>query len=114
MTAAHQQNLEVQLLEDAVVTFCPIVAGSAKTGSKPVRKNEKTVRLYGQRFLDRMNGDSPFQSEEEAIATLAPVAIWIFRWALRQLAIQVIRYLWSRWQAKATNVTVSAFARRIG
>lgn len=113
MTAAFEENYVNGLLEDAVVTFCPMVSAAAKPGGKPVRKNEATVRKYGSRFLDRMSSDAPFKTEDEAIAALAPIAIWIFRWAIRQLAIQVIKYLWMRIQ-KPTAVTVSAFSRRIG
>lgn len=113
MTAAHEENYANKLLEDAVVTFCPMVSAAAKPGGKPVRRNEASVRKYGGKFLDRMSSDAPFKTEDEAIAALAPVAIWIFRWALRQLAIQVIQYLWMRIQ-KPSSVTVSAFSRRIG
>lgn len=113
MTAAHEANFSSRLLEDAVDTFCPMVSAAAKPNGKPVRRSESTVRKYGSRFLDRMSSDAPFKTEEEAVATLAPVAIWIFRWAIRQLAIQVIKYLWMRIQ-KSQSVTVSAFSRRIG
>jgi len=113
MTAAYEENFRNRILEDAVVTLCPMVSDAAKLGRKPVRKNESTVRKYGGKFLDRMSSDAPFKTEEEAIYALAPVAIWIFRWAIRQLAIQVIKYLWMRIQ-KPNSVTVSAFSRRIG
>jgi len=113
MTAAHQENLTSRLLEDAVVTLCPMVSAGKKPGGKPVRRNEATVRKYGTRFLGVMSSDAPFKTEEEAIAALAPVAIWIFRFALRQLAIQVIKYLWARLETRS-SVTVSTFARRIG
>lgn len=113
MTAAFEESYFNGLLADAVVTFCPMVSAATKPGGKPVRKNEVAVRKYGAAFLNRMSSDAPFKTEEEAIAALSPVAIWIFRWALRQLAIQVIKYLWSRINRK-DPVTVSAFARRIG
>lgn len=113
MTAAFEENFRNRLLEDAVVSLCPMISAATKPSGKPVRQNEASVRKYGTKFLDRMSSDAPFETEEEAIAALAPVAVWIFRWALRQLAIQVIRYLWMRLQ-KSNSVTVSAFSRRIG
>ena len=90
-----------------------MVRAGKKPGGKPVRRNEAVVRNYGTRFLNRMSSDTPFKTEEEAIAALAPVAVWIFRWALRKIAIEVIRYLWARLE-RTSAVTVSAFARRIG
>jgi hypothetical protein len=113
MTAAHEENYSNRLLEDAVDRLCPVVSAAAKPGGNPVRKNEAAVRRYGAAFLNRMSSDAPFKTEEEAIAALAPIAIWFFRWALRQLAIQVIQYLWNRIN-RSEPVTVSAFSHRIG
>lgn len=113
MTEAFEENYVNSLLEDAVVTLCPMISAAAKPSGKPLRRNEAHVRKYGTQFLNRMSGDAPFKTEEEAIAALAPIAIWFFRWAIRQLAIQVIKYLWMRIQ-KPSSVTVSAFSRRIG
>ncbi len=113
MTAAHEENYTNRLLNDAVATLCPIVSAGKKPSGKPVRRNEASVRKYGTQFLSRMLSDTPFKTEDEAIAALAPVSIWIFRFALRQIAIQVIKYLWARLETKS-SVTVSTFARRIG
>jgi len=91
VTAAYEMVIRDRLLNDVVNELCP------RTGNaKPARSKsrEKTVRLYGERFLDRMAGNTPYKTEEEAISAMAPIAIWLFRWALRQIVIQVVRYLW--------------------
>lgn len=56
-----------------------------------------TARRYCDEFCGRMQTDAPFASEDEAINSLAPMAVWIFGWAARQFAILVIRALWRRW-----------------
>ena len=110
MTAAFEMKIRERLLNDAVNELCP------RTGEKDAAvadKREKTVRRYGGRFLDRMQGEAKFSSEEEAVAALAPIAIWVFRWALRQLAIRAIRYLWKRMHVPE-QVVVTAKAKEIG
>jgi hypothetical protein len=108
--AAFEMKIRDRLLDDAVNALCPRTGDNAFPGSG---SREKTIRRYGGRFLDRMHSDNKFASEEDAIAALAPIAIWVFRWALRQLAIQAIRYLWKRMHVPE-QVVVTAKAREIG
>jgi hypothetical protein len=110
VTAAFEMKIRDRLLDDAVNELCPRTGNNASTspGSR-----ERTIRRYGGRFMDRMHGDNKFASEEDAIAALAPVAIWVFRWALRQLVIQAIRYLWKRMHVPEP-VVVTAKMKKIG
>lgn len=110
MTAAHEELIRERLLNDAVNELCPRTGIGRDRDSKA---REKTVRQYGGRFLERMHGDSPFASEEDAIAALSPIAIWVFRWALRQLVIQVIKFLWRRMHPP-TSVEITAKAKDFG
>jgi hypothetical protein len=92
-----QRNLRDRILSDAVDIFCPVVSGASEKEQAHAKNQSAKVRKWGNRFFDRMEGRSPFQSEEEAIEAIAPVVIWGFGWAARQLAMMVIRFLWRQW-----------------
>lgn len=63
---------------------------------RDVKKVQKVNRLCDQ-FFSAMESDSPYQTDEDAIQALAPIAVWFFGWAARQFAIAVLRWLWNRW-----------------
>jgi hypothetical protein len=96
---------EVDVIKrDAIERFCPVTSSGKKSQSE-ARKIEKWVDA----FAEAMNGETPYKTVDEAVAALAPIAItlfgFIFRYALRKLAIAVIRFAWSRWN-DPVSVTV--------
>ncbi len=88
-------------LKNAVIMEFCTPNGSA--GPKELLENEKRRRRVDRwcdKFIDGMLGPKPYQSEEEAIGAIAPVAVWFIGWAVRQLAIAVLRSLWKRWNER--------------
>lgn len=87
------RTLEVtaSVLNEIIPVAC---SGNGKVRQSTIRK---TGLKYCLPFCVKMQSDHPYQSEEEAINGLAPVAFWIFGWAARQFAILVIKALWRRW-----------------
>ena len=84
----------------AVFAICGAMSASANVAQRLDHQNKrKAVERHSNRFFARMNSPFPYESAEQAIQSLAPVAIWFFGWAARQLAIAVIRFLWDRWHA---------------
>ncbi len=63
------------------------------------KKRQKKVAGYCGSFFKQMNSDKPFETPEEAVAALAPIAVWFIGWAARQFAIMVIKWLWNRWHS---------------
>jgi hypothetical protein len=83
----------------AVFQFCGAMSASADTKQRLDHQNKRrAVERHSNRFFARMNSPFPYESAEQAIQSLAPVAVWFFGWAARQLAIAVIRFLWDRWR----------------
>jgi hypothetical protein len=66
--------------------------------SKKIGKASKLC----DRFFERMQTQSSFETEAEAINKLAPVAVWFIGWAARRFAIMVIKALWREWHVKAS------------
>lgn len=63
---------------------------------KSIRKAERAQK-YCSAFCVKMQSREPFATPEEAVAALAPVAVWFIGWAARQFAIMIIKALWHHW-----------------
>lgn len=91
---------------EAVEKFCP-VASNGKRGST----ESKRVSGWVDAFAKEMNGDAPYQNVDEAVNAIAPIAItflgFVFRYAIRKLAIAVIKFCWEKW-SEPVVVTTSA------
>lgn len=93
-----------RLRSAAVFTFCEPLSASASPLQRLNHTNERrSVERYCNRFFARMNSSRPFESPEEAISAIAPVAVWIFGWAARQFAMAVLHFLWARWHAETPS-----------
>jgi hypothetical protein len=57
----------------------------------------RDANRYIDQFFDVMLSDDYFITEQHAINSLAPTAVWIFGWVARRFAIMVIKALWRRW-----------------
>lgn len=89
-----------RLRSAAVFTFCCPLSASASHTERLSHVNERRkVERYCNRFFVRMNSSRPFESPEEAISAIAPIAVWFVGWAARQFAIAVIHFLWARWHS---------------
>lgn len=89
-----------RLRSAAVFQFCTPLTGQSSHSERLNHVNERRkVERYCNRFFVRMNSSQPFETPEDAIAAIAPVAVWFIGWAARQLAIAVIRFLWDRWHS---------------
>lgn len=97
--------LRDRILADAVDVFCPVISGASPSEKSHAKSKSAKVRRWGNRFFDRMESSNPFESEAEAVEAIAPIVIWGFGWAARQLAIMVLSYLWNQW-LKRGAVTV--------
>lgn len=60
------------------------------------RKTRRAQR-YCVAFCTKMQSREPFATPDEAVAALAPVAVWFIGWAARQFAIMIIKALWHHW-----------------
>lgn len=91
---------------EAIEKFCPVASSEKRRSSESV-KIERWVDVFSQ----TMNSDSPYRTVDEAIAAIAPIAItllgFVFRYAIRQLAIAVIKFVWARWH-EPVSITVGA------
>jgi hypothetical protein len=77
-----------------VVPMCD--QANAQHRSRQARQVRDANR-YCDQFFDVMLSDDYFITEQHAINSLAPTAVWIFGWIARQFAIRVIKALWRRW-----------------
>lgn len=89
-----------KILADAIDVFCPIISGASASEKSRAKNESAKVRRWGNRFFDRMESERPFKNETEAVEAIAPIVIWGFGWAARQLAIMVITYLWNHWMKR--------------
>lgn len=60
-------------------------------------KKERRAKRYCEAFCAKMQTVEPFATPDEAVAALAPVAVWFIGWAARQFAIMIIKALWHHW-----------------
>lgn len=97
----------LRLLAAAWVEFdChPTVYQSCSVPEEPRRSNRRRrVTEITNRFLSSMASASPPRTEAEAIAALTPITAWLLSWLIRQLAIQVIKFLWRRWHDPQSSI----------
>jgi hypothetical protein len=62
-------------------------------------QKEKKARRYCAAFAAKMQSSEPFQSVDEAVQALAPVAIWFFGRVARRFAIMILKALWRHWHS---------------
>lgn len=58
----------------------------------------QTVQEYSGKFLKLMASETPPASEDEAVKALVSVGTWLASWIIRQLAVQIIKFCWRKWQ----------------
>jgi hypothetical protein len=83
--------------------FASNMMASGPGSEKYRRKQERAANHYiDEFFIAQVRGQS-FQTEEEAIQALAPVAVWFLWWVARQFAIMVIKAVWRAWNEDAAS-----------
>lgn len=90
----------------------PIPAGMPRMRTAKAEKRREarrqTVQEYSSEFLKLMTSDAPPASEEQAVKALVTIGTWLASWFIRQLAIQVIRFCWRKWQESINPAEGSA------
>ena len=88
--------LENELLAAALLEFdCEPLPPGYGSGERRRRERKRAkVADTTSRFVAAIRSDSPPATEAEAIALLAPIGAWLLSWLIRQLVIQVIKFLW--------------------
>ena len=91
---------------DAIEKFCPVASSEKRRSSESVK-----IERWVDGFSRTMNSDAPYKTVDEAVDAIAPIAItllgFVFRYAMRQLAIAVIKFVWARWH-EPLSITVGA------
>ncbi len=85
------------LISDIQREVCPLSASADKAARRKHARDLEAVEGHCRRFIAVMDSGSPFETVDDAIMALAPVAWWFIGWAARQLAILVIKAIWKRW-----------------
>lgn len=68
---------------------------------RAIRRREdkrQTVEKYSGAFLKLMASETPPASEEQAVKALVTIGTWLASWIIRQLAVQIIKFCWRKWQ----------------
>lgn len=87
---------KVQRVTDAVLAeVIPVACVHDENGRRS--QKERRAKRYCDAFCAKMQSREPFATPEEAVAALAPVAVWFIGWAARQFAIMIIKALWHHW-----------------
>lgn len=102
-------------IRNAVIAeTCPESSLMSASGRKERSKRVEKANSYCDAFMQRMQSDEPFESIDDAICEIAPVAVWFLGWAARQFAMFVLKSLWRHWTARSgsvgNSVTVTATA----
>lgn len=100
MKTAHERQA---LINDVLREVVPVAAAKDRAARRRQAAETAAATKHCNRFISKMESSSPFESEDEAIMTLAPIAVWFIGWAARQLAILVIKAIWRRWQASGSH-----------
>lgn len=85
------------LISDVQREVCPLSAGAGASARRKHAKDLEATERHCRRFAALMESDAPFETVDDAIMALAPIAVWFIGWAARQLAILVIKAIWRRW-----------------
>lgn len=74
----------------------------SERSAKRAERAKRVAKANGliDRFVLRQVSDEPFETPEQAIQALAPIAVWIFGYLARQFAIMVIRAVWDSWNRR--------------
>ena len=80
---------------EVLAEVIPVACVHEDTGGRYL-KERKALR-YCDAFCVKMQSREPFATPDEAVAALAPVAVWFIGWAARQFAIMIIKALWHHW-----------------
>ena len=87
---------KVQRVTDAVLAeVIPVACVHDENGRRS--QKERKAKRYCDAFCVKMQSREPFATPDEAVAALAPVAVWFIGWAARQFAIMIIKALWHHW-----------------
>ena len=101
----QSQTLHGELLAAAFAEFdCGPVADSGRQGSRRItraqaRRRERVSQTCVE-FTDLMLSPKAPLTEEEAVAMLTPTTVWLLQWFCQQLVIQVVKFLWRRWNER--------------
>lgn len=102
-------TLHGELLAAAYAEFdCGPVACTSSQRSRMSRgqaKRRDKVTQTTVEFTDLMLSPQAPQTEDEAVKLLSPVTAWLLSWLVRQLAIQVIKFLWRKWHAEKFQIS---------
>lgn len=74
----------------------------AVKGRKRNKKAEK-VSATVQRFKKVMSGPNPPRTQEEAVAAVAPLLVYLIGILFRQLMIEVIKWCWEKYNEGVTD-----------
>lgn len=78
----------------------PLVSGDGtKKDRKELKRRERKRREVSRasdQFFQVMNSEDPPRTEEEAVSFAIPIMAWLLPWLFRSLAVEVIRWLWSK------------------
>jgi hypothetical protein len=95
VVAAVRNDVLVQVVPEEDMSLCSASDRSAKQADRKDRL-ARANRLI-DRFILRQISTDPFETPEQAIKALAPIAVWFIGYIARQFAIMVIRAVWESW-----------------
>lgn len=78
------------------------VAGTSAADHQRQAAQIRQANKYCDSFFDQQEFGSPFETEQDAVNAMAPIAVWFIGWAARQFAIMVIKALWREWSNHQT------------
>ena len=85
---------ECDIRRNVLMSCIPLTSTASHREINKRAKQIVQAHQHCDEFFHAMRSSQPFETEEQAIQSLAPVAIWFFGWAVRQFAIFVIKALW--------------------
>jgi hypothetical protein len=100
---------EYEIRRSVLQSCIPVSATNSRRDFAKRTKQVVQAHAYCDRFFQSMHSKAPFDSEEAAIQSLAPIAVWFIGWAARQFAFLVIRALWREWNRQKTGAFCGSF-----
>lgn len=79
---------------------CGLLPKGGGRESKERRKRREECSRTTERFVRAMSSDNPPRNESEAIQKVAPLAGWLVSWLIQTFAVEIVKALWSWWNAK--------------
>jgi hypothetical protein len=98
----NQTFVEQDIRRNVLKSCIPVTAVASQRDLHKRTKQIVQANRHCDEFFAAMRSESPFESEEQAIQSLAPIAIWFIGWAVRQFAIMVIKALWREYSRAKT------------